>query len=146
MSTLEMSKRREMSPNVRDVSRFRRYAAVQVIEMPRRESKKAISKAKFVAILVFASFLLVTMVNEGVRTWLKYSGGRAEASTDFMVPRSPAVIPHVNQPVIIQSKPADQVGLLREQNRYRVDMTREQNRFVHDVLGVAERLTGRLGR
>lgn len=135
-----------MSSNVRDISRYRRNLKVQVIEFPRRKRANVLQKVKFYGVVVFASFLLLSSVSEGVRTGLRHSGGNAEASGDFMVPRTSASLTRVNQPVVYQVRPADPVGMIREENRYRVDMTREKNRFITNLLGYAERTANRLNR
>ncbi len=146
MNTLGISARREMSSNVRDISRYRRIPKVQVIELPRRQRVNVFQKVKFYSVVVFASFLLLSSVSEGVRTGLRHSSGNAEASGDFMVPRTSAPSVRVNQPAMYQARSADPVGMLREENRYRVDMTREKNRFITNLLGYAERTANRLNR
>lgn len=146
MSTLEISAGREMSPSVRDISRFRRIPRVQVIEVPSRKKANVVQKAKFFGVLVFASFLVLSSISEGVRTGLRQAARTAEASGDFMVPRtSPAQAPLI-QPFKYQVRPVDPVGIIREENRYRADMAREQNRFLTSVLGYVERTTSRLSR
>lgn len=146
MRTLEISTRREMSPSVRDISRYRRIPKVQVIELPRRQRVNVIQKVKFLGVTVFASFLLLMAVSEGVRTGLRHSGGNAEASGDFIVPRISASSTRINQPAMYQARPVDPVGMLREENRNRVDMVRERNRFITNLLGFTERTASRLGR
>lgn len=145
MSTQVMRKKYE-SGNVRSFSRFKRYQrypVMDVYELPERKSKSIFCKTKYSVILAAAFFLLVTTVNEGVRTWLKYSKGQTESSKGFVMPRPLEV---VSQPSFAKAKSADEVGLLREQNRYRVDMTHEQNRFVTDLFGTAERVMSRFNR
>ncbi len=147
MSTLAISKERVKSPNVRRISRYRRFPEAQIIEVPNRKKGGVISRLKFWTVIVLASFLLVVMVNEGLRTWLQYSNKPVASSKDFIVPRaSTPVVSGISQVVQYQIKPADQLGMVREQNRYRVDMTREANRFASDLLSSAERITSRLSR
>lgn len=146
MNTLEISEIRGMSPSVRDISRYRRLQSTHGVEAPFRRKSNPIQKAKFFGIVVFASFMLLTFASEGVRTWLRHSASAAETSGTFMVPANSFAPVRVNQPVLYQARPADQAGLVREANRYRVDMTRERNRFISSLLGSAERLTSRLNR
>lgn len=146
MNTLEMSATREMSPSARDISRYRRIPSVRVVEAGRWRKVDVIRKVKFFGVMVFASFLLLASISEGVRTGLKTVGGNAEASGNFMVPGNSASFVRNAWPVTYQAKPIDLVGMLREANRYRVDMARERNRLITSLLGYAERTAGRLAR
>lgn len=146
MNTLEMSATREMSPSARDISRYRRIPSVRVVEARRWRKVDVIRKVKFFGVMVFASFLILSSVSEGVRSGLKTVGANAEASGNFMVPRNSASFARSAWPVTYQARPADPVGMLREENRYRVDMAREQNRFITSFLSYAERTAGRLAR
>jgi len=148
MNMLEMRVTREMSPNVRGISRRNRIPTVEVIEMPERKLKHVISKLKFFGITLFTTFIALTAVNEGSRAWLGQAGVETQRPGNFSVPQVNTILNPVTRPpvVVTRAGSSDQVQLIRESNRYRVDMARENNRFINNAMNCAERITSRFTR
>lgn len=146
MNMLEMRATREMSPNVRGISRSNRIPTFEVIAMPESKMKFVLSKLKFLGITLFATFIVLTAVNEGSRAWLSQTRAEAHEFGNFSVPQAPAISNPVARPAVNRAVSSDQVQLVRESNRYRVDMARESNRFISNVMNCAERVTNRFAR